>query len=482
MDGTTAVVTLSGVVKGTGDDCEPASSYSVTYVLDGGAPVSVLEGRTGATAAFALAGLADGDHVCVVSIATDKGKTSEAKTVRIEIGSEPFEWKTEPMDPDGETICTNGVRVWAYCRGADGGQVIANGVSFTSYGNLTNLPSTVTLPFSVSPSMTLCADDWGDEGVGGGLGKILSNAFYVDSDGSRTFTLGELEKGHTYLVQLIMHKSGSGTKAQSPFNVADHVQFGRAAGDTDDTWKLGGSLIGTFLAESETYTFTVDYNGDFSALNAIQLRDLGVTVATESNPSIGTVVADVNGPAATVTLRGVVMGTDANRHPATSYTVSYALGGVSGELANQNGETASFGFDGLAPGEYTCSVSEYTCSVSIATFVGGTATGKSAAGEVLFTIREAPPAPIIAGDEVEGIEAFVLLDDEVRINITNAVTGLKYGYRKSTRLEDLDGAGTVWTDADKRAYIAPGNGNFRLDVPRLDTETNCFYRIAVEWK
>ncbi len=476
VDGTTAVVTLSGVVKGTGDDFEPASSYSVTYALDGGAPVTVLEGRTGATAAFALAGLSEGDHVCVVFIAPDKGKTSEATTVHITIGSQPFEWKTEPMDPAGETISTNGVRVWAYCRGADGGQVTANGVSFTSYEDLnaTRLKQKeILLPFSVSSAMLLSADDWGDEGVAGGLGQILSNAFYADSDGSRTFTLGELEKGHTYLVQLIMHKSGSGTKAQSPFNVADHVQFGQTG--ADDTWKLGGSLIGTFLAESDTHTFTVDYDGDFSALNAIQLRDLGVTVATESDPSVESISAKRKGTTATVTLSGVAMGTDANRHPATSYTVSYALGGVSGELADQNGETASFGFDGLAPGQYAC-------TVSIATFVGGTATGKTATGEVLFTIREPPPAPIVAGDEAEGIEAFVLLDDEVRINITNAVKGLKYGYVKATELEDLDGAKAVWTDKDKREYVAPENGNFRIDVPRLGTEDSCFYRIAVEWK
>ena len=32
-----------------------------------------------------------------------------------------------PTEPDGSTISTNGARVWAYCRGEDGGQVVACG-------------------------------------------------------------------------------------------------------------------------------------------------------------------------------------------------------------------------------------------------------------------------------------------------------------------------------------------------------------------
>ena len=434
VDGTTAVVTLSGVVKGTGDDFEPASSYSVTYALDGGAPVTVLEGRTGATAAFALAGLAEGDHVCVVSIATDKGKTSEAKTVHITIGSQPFEWKTEPMDPSGETISTNGVRVWAYCRGADGGQVIANGVSFTSYEDLDAdrlNDKMITLPFSVSSAMLLSADDWGDEGVDGGLGKILSNAFYAGSDGSRTFTLGELEKGHTYLVQLIMHKSGSGTKAQSPFNVADHVQFGQTG--ADDTWKLGGSLIGTFLAESDTHTFTVKYDGDFSALNAIQLRDLGVTVATESDPSVEAVSAKRKGTTATVTLSGVAMGTDANRHPATSYAVSYRLdgGAWTTALPAENGETASFELSGL---DYR----NYVCEVMIETDVGK----QTAPQSVTLAFAKSDGLTIVCFDAENAALAFDMgSEGSVRTLLPDA-SAIYCTVVTSTNLEDA-----VWTPA-----------------------------------
>ena len=79
--GTTATVTLAGVDLGTDDKGIPATSYSVSYRLDDGDEILALEDRTGATAAFQIGGLTDGEYTCSVTITTSAGKTTEAKSV-----------------------------------------------------------------------------------------------------------------------------------------------------------------------------------------------------------------------------------------------------------------------------------------------------------------------------------------------------------------------------------------------------------------
>ena len=473
-DLSTAVVTLSGVVKGTDDECNPASFYDVSYVLTrNGEEVSsedpVLEDRTGSTAAFPLANLVDGDYECKVTITTDAGK-SASKSVSFTIGSTPFEWKTVPTEPDGSTICTNGARVWAYCRGPNGGQVTANGVSFTSYETLTNLPPTVELPFSISANLDRDADDWGDEGLSDGLGKILDNAFYADSDGTRTFKLEGLAPGHSYLVQLIMHKSGSGAKAYAPLDVADYVQFGDAGG-ADADWTYGGSLIGTFLAESADYTFTVKYDGGFAALNAIQLRDLGVTVPTEADPSIGSVSAKRKGTAATVTLAGVEMGTDQNRHPATSYDVSCSFDeGATWTtvLTGQNGETATFVLTGL---EYET----YVCDVRITTDAG-----KTASKRVTLAFTKADGLAIVYFDVEAAALAFDMGSAEAMAAKLPVDEPIYCTLVTSTNLAEV-----VWTPAQpsrnwKENLYPAGDDKGWTWCDGLDTSAAVrFFRIAV---
>lgn len=81
--GTVATITLSSVGMGTDDKGIPATSYSVSYKLDGGDEVLALENQTGAKAEFQIENLTDGEYLCEVTITTDKGKTSEAKSVTI---------------------------------------------------------------------------------------------------------------------------------------------------------------------------------------------------------------------------------------------------------------------------------------------------------------------------------------------------------------------------------------------------------------
>ena len=471
----TAVVTLSGVVKGTDDECNPAETYDVSYVLtkDGaviGAGSPVLEGRTGSTAAFPLANLADGKYECKVTIKTDAGKTSAPKTVSFTIGSASVEWKTEPLTKDGDTISTDGDPVWAYCRGTDGGQLTANGVTFTSYGNLAKLPSGIDLPFTVSnemgtATMDLASSGWGTEDADGDYAKILDNAFHAAADGDYTFTLTGLEKGRTYLVQLMMHKTGSTATATVPgFDISEHLQFGGAG------WTYGGSLVGTFQATGETYQFTVRYDGGFSALNAIQLRDLGVTVATESDPSVESISAKRKGTTATVTLSGVAMGTDENRHPATSYAVSYRLdGGVwTTALPSENGETAAFELAGL---EYR----NYVCEVKIETNVGKSTAPQS----VVLAFTKADGLAIVFFDVENAALAFDMgSEDSVRALLPDA-SDIYCTVVTSTNLADV-----VWTPAGPslawKANPLPLDDDSGWTWVGVDTTDPVrFYRVAL---
>lgn len=88
-NGTTATVFLSGIVLGTDDAGNDATSYSVSYQLDGADPEEALSGQSGSSVQFSIADLADGDHTCIVTITTDKNKTSAAKSVSFTIGTPP---------------------------------------------------------------------------------------------------------------------------------------------------------------------------------------------------------------------------------------------------------------------------------------------------------------------------------------------------------------------------------------------------------
>ena len=437
-DSKTAFVTLSAVVKGTDDQCNPANAYDVSYELDGGASVVALEDRTGATAAFSIKNLADGPHECVVTITTDAGKSASA-TVSFTINEQTPPWIVEPMTEDGDTIRTNGVRRWAFCVGEDSGTLVANGVQFTTFENLdaTRLQNAgdIHMPFSVSPAINSAVDGWGTEGVAdAGYAQILDRAFYNGASGEYTFTingnLSALKAGRRYLVQIIMHRSGStATATVSGFDV-DHVQFGGTG------WTYGGSLIGTFVAPSDKadHTFTVKFEGgDFAAINAIQLRDLGPAVPTEVDPSVESVSAKRKGTTATVTLSGVEMGTDADFHPATSYAVSYRLDGGAWTtvLPSENGETASFELTGL---EYR----DYLCEVKIETDVGKSTDSQS----VVLAFAKSDGLTIVCFDVENAALAFDMGSEEsVRAMLPDA-TDIYCTLVTSTNLADV-----VWTPA-----------------------------------
>ena len=76
-------MTLSGVEMGTDVDFHPATSYAVSYRLDGGAWTTVLPSENGETASFELTGLEYRDYLCEVKIETDVGKSTEPQSVTL---------------------------------------------------------------------------------------------------------------------------------------------------------------------------------------------------------------------------------------------------------------------------------------------------------------------------------------------------------------------------------------------------------------
>ena len=79
-------------------------------------------------------------------------------------------------------------------------------------------------------------------------------------------------------------------------------------------------------------------------------------------PRITELTAAPSGSNATISLTGVVLGTDANSVPATKYSVTYKLDGAANAVTALSNQTAdsSFTLEGLADGNHTCEVTMTT--------------------------------------------------------------------------------------------------------------------------
>ena len=79
-------------------------------------------------------------------------------------------------------------------------------------------------------------------------------------------------------------------------------------------------------------------------------------------PRIAELAAEPSGSNATISLAGVVLGTDADSVPATKYSVTYKLDGAANAVTALSNQTAdsSFTLEGLADGNHTCEVTMTT--------------------------------------------------------------------------------------------------------------------------
>ena len=187
---TAATVFLSGIVLGTDDAGESATSYSVSYSLNNAAPVTALTGQTGASAQFTISGLADGEYTCAVTITTDKNKTSAAKSVSFRIGEPPAPVIAPSIG--SVSVSTNGTTATISLSGVEMG-TDNEGVAATYYSvfySLTNAPDVAALEGQSASTASFDIADLAD-GVYSCAVTIMTDANKTSAAKSVNFRIGE---------------------------------------------------------------------------------------------------------------------------------------------------------------------------------------------------------------------------------------------------------------------------------------------------
>lgn len=285
-------------------------------------------------------------------------------------------WNSVEMDWGGRSIVTNGTLAYAWCQ-SNGGAAVTNTVN--------------GVPFVGRQDLAGCADFalsgewlWDDGGTSlvsqdVAYSNLLAHGWWsrIDDTTRRKdvdLQLKNLTPGATYLVQFIL-ASQKTSPVSAPGNTWAYAPGGGSVYARPIGY--GGSLVGTFIAESATESFTIRYEDANAFFNAIQVRK----IVSGAYPTIGSVSVRTEWKTATITLADVGMGTDEDGHPATKYSVSYSLNG--GEpvtvLRDQDGETAEFSLSNLADGDYVC-------TVTIASDKGKTSLPASVSFEIFATV------------------------------------------------------------------------------------------------
>ena len=267
--GSSATISLAGVVLGTDADSVPATKYSVTYKLDGASSAVTALSDQAADSSFTLEGLADGNHTCEVTMTTDKGRT-KTKSVVFYVNTSAVSdvWTSGFMDAEGNSFSTEGTLRYAYSTlGAT-----VNGIRFERDVTLQGS----SLKISFIPNIDSFDGSFMNEGVGGDFGLVLGNGWYWNGNESGThtvtLTLSNLEGGRKYLVQFLSHSYWNNTTTVSA-NGCEPVHI---HGDSAESGKYGALVTGVFTADSATKDVTITYQGGSGKMpfNAVQVREL----------------------------------------------------------------------------------------------------------------------------------------------------------------------------------------------------------------
>lgn len=382
-------------------------------------------------------------------------------------------WTAVRMTRSGDSVVTNGTLVFAYGQ-SNQGRAATNTVNTVPFVGIQDLASTGdfamdgTWNWYMGPSAP-------PANLSESYSNLLAHGWWAGA-GEHTLQLKNLTPGTTYSVQLVVanwdtsHGGAPGYAALS--TEGDNKVFA--------SWSYGGSLVGTFSAQSASESFLLAYEGGTAFLNAIQLREIATGGQAPVDPSIGSVSALPASRRATITLAGVDKGTDIDCNPAAYYTVSYRLtkgADLVREIAlpaHQTGATASFSISNLDEGDYVCEVTITTDKE------------KTAASSVAFTILpvgnfDALKAAIEgagAGDTVQVAKGYYTATSQ--INATAAgltivaadakgktVTILDAG--SSNRILRVTGSGTVVEGVTFKNGSNSQGGAIKLDGSALQT-------------
>ena len=381
VSGTTATISLSGVSIGTDAEAKPAASYAVSYLLDDAEVEQPVEADlTAEDYSFQISDLEDEMmHVCKVIVANDAGLATTNETSFLVNSLAPVfvpGWTGEELDASGTSIRKDGTAVWAWSgRDPTGlsseekgvtGELVVNGVTFTTLWSLGNHSGSVTPPFSMNPGMNM---DASTGALGGEVSSVVTDVGYREmlnfgwwnnANGEYTFTLNGLTKDELYLVQFVF-RNGDGTQTVvAPDGTTAVHQNG-----------IGGTLVGRFKAESDSAAVQLTFaDGDSKArLNAIQVRQLSKNGRYVVSPVVGALSVSTTSSSAKIGFPNIALGTDDDGFVAKSFTVAYRLNGADpvNVPGTFSGSAASFDIKDLAYGAYTCEVTITTDKGTVAT-------------------------------------------------------------------------------------------------------------------
>ena len=462
-NGTAVSLFLSGIEMGTDDAGTNATSYSVSYALNGGTAVTALQNQTGTTASFSLANLADGDYMCAVTITTDKNKTA-TRTVSFTIDTRPpvvgpsIGSAVAAVHGANATILLSGI---AMGMGDDGLNATSYALSYklgdaaavVARQDQTGSKAWFSIRNLASGSYTCVVTLTTDKGKS----TTATVGFTVGgSSGSVDWTVATLSASNETMLRtdgtpLYAYRGSSSARTLGDVNFQAGADLSAANIAFDPAFNSAGANAGSSSLLGEAWDFGVD-----TSMAEIRLTLSGLTAGHEylvqilarnsygnANITIGDLPAvsiqNVNGSSG-----ATVYGSFAAA--GTSHVVVFKMGGTGAARYVSAVQVRDLGAAG--PSEPT----------SIAPVIG-CAAGSEPSGD---------DQPIVVGDTA------------VSIRIANAVQGLRYGYRKSLSLADVDTENAEEGYPDYPEDVAWEDGDLAIDVPRAPEETCAFYRIVVD--
>ena len=386
-------------------------------------------------------------------------------------------WTADFMSQSGDSIATNGTLVYAYCQ--SNGSGVTNTVNTVPFVGRQDISQSGDFAFEGNWSWYLNnGQSVPPAGLEPAYSNLLAHGWYSATIGEHTLRLNRLTPGSTYSVQLVVanwdesHGGAPGkTSIWAPGSDTIHA---------DAKWTWGGTLMGTFTAQTETESFTFKYTDGNPFLNAIQVREIATGGQAPVDPSIGSISATATRMRATVTLAGVAMGTDIDCNPASYYTVSYRLVQGSdivretGLAAHQTGAMVSFAIANLAEGDYVCEVTIETDQ------------GKTAAASVAFTVLPAGDFDTLKalienaspGDTILVAKGYYTATSQINVTAANLTIAAKDGKGRdvtildggsSNRLLRITGSGTVVQGLTFKSGSNSQGGAIKLDGDALRT-------------
>ena len=204
-------------------------------------------------------------------------------------------WMVRMNVADESLISTEGETVYAYTpREA---LTLDNGVAFAVGAGNQNIwgNGDITWGKRWSYSYTGFVDSSKTATMSPKYGTLLSRGWYnlEDASNSQTLTLGNLEVGCEYLVQLVLDDLRSGNNSSKKLTIGSVTgQYGPAS-LTATEWAYGSVFNGRFVAKSasETVSLSYSHSGGTVQLNAIQVRKTSTQISWNGGAS-GTWMAD----------------------------------------------------------------------------------------------------------------------------------------------------------------------------------------------